>query len=180
MPVSEPSLVDRVIDALARQHIPAALIGAAALAVHAVSRSTQDIDLLTTDPRALDLQTWQALAPATIDLRRGDDTDPLAGVIRFTAGGERDVDLVVGRHAWQSAVVSRAIRLGSSPLPVVQVPDLILLKLYAGGTQDRWDIEQLMEAGDREELTRLVRERIADLPPRCAELFDELRRGYRT
>jgi hypothetical protein len=27
---------------------------------------------------------------------------------------------------------------------VVQAADLILLKLYAGGSQDKWDIEQLL------------------------------------
>jgi hypothetical protein len=33
------------------------LIGAAALAVHGVARSTFDLDLLTTDPAVLDLST---------------------------------------------------------------------------------------------------------------------------
>ena len=91
-------LLDTITDELDRTRVPFALIGAAALAIHGVSRSTLDIDLLVTDRRVLDPSHWTAL-PDRIgcDVRPGDSADPLAGVIRFRAPGERDVD-ILGRQ----------------------------------------------------------------------------------
>lgn len=48
------TLLERVVDRLASEAVPHALIGAAALAAAGVSRSTFDIDLLTTDRRVLE------------------------------------------------------------------------------------------------------------------------------
>ena len=59
------------------------LVGGHALAARGYPRFTIDIDLLTTDTRALDRDLWRPLenAGATIEVRRGDDDDPLAGVV---------------------------------------------------------------------------------------------------
>lgn len=143
-----PSLLRRVVDTLDAAVIPHALIGAAALATHGISRSTLDQDLLTTDARALDAATWQTMRDADIDIRRGDAADPLAGVMRLTAPHERDVDVIVGRHAWQGVLVDEAetIETAEGRLRVVTPAALVLLKLYAGGTQDLWDIAQLRAA----------------------------------
>ena len=55
------------------------MIGAAALALHGVSRSTGDQDLLVTDSAVLAAGFWESLERSTtIDVRRGDDADPLA------------------------------------------------------------------------------------------------------
>src|SRR5437870_1654524 len=74
----------------------------------------------------------------------------VAGVVRCRVAGERDVDVIVGKHAWQAEILTRAapIRRGGRDLPTAEVADLILLKLYAGGSQDRWDIEQLLAGPD--------------------------------
>jgi hypothetical protein len=169
------TLLERVADALERAGIPFALIGASALAVHGVSRSTLDQDLLATDPRSLDPEVWRALSgDVGVDVRHGDADDPLAGVVRFALPGERDVDLVVGRGGWQAAVVARAVRIdtGSGTLPVAGAADLVLLKLYAGGAQDLWDIEQLLAADTGRTLTRDVESRLPSLPARCRDLWD--------
>jgi hypothetical protein len=50
-----------VADLLASERIPFALIGASALAARGVSRSTHDLDLLTTDSRVLDPTLWVVL-----------------------------------------------------------------------------------------------------------------------
>jgi hypothetical protein len=141
-------LLRRVAGTLDAAAIPHALIGAAALATHGISRSTLDHDLLTTDARALDEVTWKAIGDARVEIRRGDADDPLAGVVRVTAAGERDVDVIVGRDAWQRALVdeAQAIDTAAGPLRVVSAAGLVLLKLYAGGAQDLWDIEQLRAA----------------------------------
>ena len=82
---------------------------------------------------------------------------------------------MVGRHAWQDAILQRAIRMGDQTLRVVDAADLVLLKLYAGGSQDRWDIEQLLALDTSGGLARLVDERAAPLPLRMRELWAALR-----
>jgi hypothetical protein len=47
------------------------------MAAHGVSRSTFDIDFLTTDRRVLDAAMW--VIEAVVEVRPGDADDPLAG-----------------------------------------------------------------------------------------------------
>ncbi len=58
------SLLSAVVARLERERIRHALIGAAALAVHGVSRSTAAIDLLTVDSRVLGGEFWAPVAAA--------------------------------------------------------------------------------------------------------------------
>jgi hypothetical protein len=168
-------LLDDVARELSSGGVAHALIGAGALAFHGVSRSTFDLDLLVTDGVVLHAGFWGRLAGLGVglDLRVGDDDDPLAGVIRLTRPGSRSVDVVVGRAAWQSEALARATPrpLGAAPIPVVTPPDLVLLKLYAGGPQDAWDIEQLLALGDRTALVSEVEQRLSRLPRHAAELW---------
>lgn len=168
-------LLAQVSAALAAAGVPHALVGAGALAVHGISRSTFDLDLFTTDRRALDPAAWGAPgAPALVEVRVGDDADPLAGVVRLRSPGQRDVDVVVGRAGWQRGVVARAIPadLGGRPVPVATAPDLALLKLYAGGPQDAWDVDQLLAAApDEAALRARVEAELPALPPDAAALW---------
>lgn len=159
------SLLDRVSGHLDRAGVQHALIGAAALAAAGVSRSTFDIDLLVIDRRCLDRDFWSPLAGelADLEIRRGDADDPLAGVVRLAAAGERPVDIVVGRHAWQRRAIERASGREGAP-PVVRPVDLVLLKLYAGGTQDLWDVRQLLEAAGGGDLASAVTAELPGMP----------------
>lgn len=161
-------LLTCVVSQLDRHGIRCALIGAAALAVRGVARSTFDLDLLAADSRALDAGTWRELGDsrARVTVRRGDADDPLAGVVRIESPDQRTVDVIVGRWEWQDAIVRRAepIEIEGAVVPVVRASDLILLKLYAGGSQDAWDIEQLLAAGDRETLVVAVNAELDSLP----------------
>lgn len=169
-------LLDRVATVLSDRGITHGLIGAAALAVHGISRSTLDEDLLVVDAGVLDEQFWQPLiSEAQIRVTRGDVTDPLAGVVRLRREGESQVDVIVGRHRWQEEVLSRVVPVSNRPLYVVRPDDLILLKLYAGGSQDRWDIEQLLGVDTSESTITAVDERIGALPPRSREMWLTLR-----
>ncbi len=174
MTTDRTALFDHVTALLDRAGIPYALIGAAALAIHGVSRSTQDLDLLTPDARLLDRTFWTALPDGvSVDVRAGDAADPLAGVVRCRVSGDRDVDVVVGRASWQAALVARAerVRRGGRIVPTARVEDLVLLKLYAGGSQDRWDIEQLLARPDRDAIVAGVEAHIATLPRTALELW---------
>jgi predicted nucleotidyltransferase len=171
------TLLERVAAILSQREIRHALIGAAALAVYGVSRSTLDQDLLVHDPRVFDADLWLPLAAETsVDIRRGDSDDPLLGVVRITREANQVVDVVVGRPRWQQDIVARATRVGDLPLLVVQPADLILLKLYAGGSQDKWDIEQLLAIDLSDDIRVAVDERVALLPPRSRDLWASLRR----
>lgn len=143
------TLLRRVVATLETAGIPAALVGAAAMSAHGALRSTLDIDLLTTDSRVLDAELWSDLrVHAGVDVRRGDAEDPFAGVVRFERPNERVVDLLVGRTAWQRRAVARAepLSIEGVSLRVATPVDLVLLKLFAGGAQDAWDVRELLEA----------------------------------
>lgn len=159
------SPLDTVSAFLERAGVPHALIGAAALAAAGVSRSTFDIDLLVLDRRCLEPSFWATLPDEALDVevRRGDADDPLAGVVRASASGERPVDIVVGKSGWQQRAIDRAIRRPGGP-PVVQPRDLVLLKLYAGGTQDLWDVRQLLAAAGDDSLAAAVAADLEGLP----------------
>jgi hypothetical protein len=163
---------------LAGEQVRFAMIGAVAMAAHGVSRSTLDVDLLTTDARVLDQRMWHAAQGASTDIRLGDADDPLLGVVRVRRD-ERQVDVIVGRHAWQTAIVdgARPVDIEGESIPVADAAGLILLKLYAGGSQDTWDIRELLAAGDASALARTVDARITPLPPRALDLWRQLRPG---
>lgn len=170
------TLLDRVAALLANHDVAHALIGAAALAVHGVSRSTLDQDLLVCDRRVLESGFWQQLAgAASVDIRHGDSDDPLAGVVRISEDSERVVDVVVGRHQWQQGVLARSTNIGSHALPVAQRSDLILLKLFAGGSQDKWDIEQLLAIDSSRATLEAVDAQISSLPAGSRAVWASLR-----
>jgi hypothetical protein len=172
------SVLARVVQILQERQIPFALIGAAAMAAHGVSRSTFGTDLFSVGPSTLDVGIWQALDTdgIDVDVRHGDDDDPLLGVVRFVHG-EQAIDLVVGRASWQRDVIARATptKVFSLDLPIVTVEELILLKLYAGGIQDRWDIQQLLTSVSATIVLTDIDARISSLPDRCRDLWRQLR-----
>lgn len=153
-----------------------AVVGAAAMASYGVSRSTRDVDILVVDRACLDREAWASLERAGIrvDIHRAGVDDPLDGAVRAAAGrGESPVDIVVGRERWQREILDRA-RPGTVDgvsVPVATAADLVLLKLYAGGSQDAWDVEQLLQSGDRTTLIAQVDAVMPSLPPDSQALW---------
>lgn len=173
------SLLAAVVALLEEAGIAHALIGAAALAAHGVARATVDLDLLTVGRAALEEPLWEPLRAAgnDVEIRRGDDDDPLLGVVRVSATDVNPVDLVVGRTAWQQDIIARArtVSIEGARARVVDAADLILLKLYAGGPQDCWDVQRLLTASAEEELVATVEQRVAELPAECQQLWHSIR-----
>ncbi len=172
------TLLALVVEALERAELRFAVIGAAVLPTLGVSRSTLDFDLLSTDPRCLQAQTWDLLGKSAVqtDIRHGDLSDPLLGVVRFTRLEEIAVDLVVGRSSWQTRAITRARALPTAglTLPVVRGEDLILLKLFAGGPQDLWDVQQILHGPTRRELIAAVERDLGDLPEEARRLWQSV------
>jgi predicted nucleotidyltransferase len=169
------SLLARVSEALRAAGISYALIGASAMTIHGVSRSTIDVDLFVLDPACLDRRLWDSLAAegVSVEVRRGDTDDPLAGVVRFETPPELPVDVVVGKYVWQRKTIDRArtALFAGVEIPVLTGVDLILLKLYAGGPQDAWDIQQVLAGPERESLIAGVERELSELPQDCSRLW---------
>jgi len=172
------SLLEAVVAVLRERGVPHAVIGATALAFHGAPRSTGDLDLFAVHASCLDRDTWRPVVEGgyTAAVRPGDESDPLAGVVRFEGSGEAPVDLVLGRRSWQVEILARAepqMLLGVL-VPVVRAADLILLKLYAGGPQDRWDIVQLLSTEERAGLVAEVQVALPQLPDDCRLLWERI------
>jgi hypothetical protein len=172
------TLLHDVLTLLARRGTPAALIGAIALAAHGIARATLDLDLLALDTGLLSAEPWRDLSKGgdTVEVRRGDAEDPLAGVIRLTRSGQTPVDVVVGRHRWMEGVLTRAgvLSFGERQVPIVDAADLVLLKVFAGGPQDLLDAELLLAGEKGEELRSEVEARLPVVPSRLRQAVRRL------
>ncbi|NHZ73177.1 MAG: hypothetical protein GWP16_01750 [Nitrospirae bacterium] len=70
---------------------------------------------------------------------------------------------------------ARPVAIQGARITVAEPADLVLLKLYAAGPQDRWDIQQILAAQETEGVLASVEERLEDLPPECSALWRSLR-----
>ena len=153
------ALAERIAEEATRLELKTALIGAAALAVHGYTRGTEDIDLgVAVDPRVqlLELDAVLVARGFRTRLRLPDDDDPLGGVLSVWAAEDEDgvpadaVEVVNFRNPWNPVAtpgptaIARAQALPDSALRCVTLPDLVALKLYAGGLGDQADIVQLL------------------------------------
>lgn len=171
------SLLEEISTTLEAAGIRHALIGALALAAYGVNRASVDLDLFVADASCLRPDLWADLQSRgiAVDVRKGDLTDPLAGVVRFQAPGESPIDIVVGKWTWQTRVLERAEPIGG--LLVVRAADLVLLKLYAGGPQDAWDVQQLLARPFRADLILEVESRLSELPAQSQNLWKKILQG---
>ena len=148
------------------------------MAARGYARSTVDVDLLTTDTRVLTPGVWGELfgLGGTIDCRRGDDDDPLAGVVHVQLPDDTDVDIVVGRWKWEEAIIERAepMRIGGVDIRVPLASDLILLKLAAGGVLDLRDAAALLAVGDRDALIKEVESRLPEVRPDVTDAWRDV------
>lgn len=174
---------ERVAAILLENGVQALVIGAIALAAHRYIRFTQDIDLaVDADLRTMRICT-QAMSKAGYQavLHEPDGDDPLGGVIDISAScGLVQVISFAGRFpaAINDALAGGRLRLfpGSS-LRLVPIPQLVALKLYAGGHKAKSDIIELLRRNpeqDRDEITRTIRRyRLRGLPQIWRELDPE-------
>jgi hypothetical protein len=143
---SESSVLDRaLVKHLQRSGVRHCVIGGVALAAHGYARYTADVDLLTMDARVLHGDFWRGAA-REVEIHIGDADDPLAGLVRWRADPPHD--LIVGRGYAMSTALDSAVLDATLEVPIASALGLVLLKLEAGGPQDRNDILALAAAGE--------------------------------
>jgi hypothetical protein len=131
-----------VIHHLEQRRVEHCLIGAVALAVHGAARYTADIDLLTLNDDVLSRRFWEGMEG--MQIKAGDPTDPVRGVVRWKAKVAHD--LFVGRGYAGRFALDTSVPMPDIPCRVASPLGLVLLKLEAGGAQDRYDVISLIDA----------------------------------
>ena len=141
---------EEVAAILKRHRADAVVIGAVALAAYRYVRQTDDIDLGVN----ADLPTLRAVVQSlgeagfSAELREPDGDDPLGGVIDV-AGPFGFLQIVSYANRFPAGIddalrdAKLVVRAGS-PLRLVPIPQLIALKLYAGGYKSKADIVELL------------------------------------
>jgi len=135
------------------------VIGAAALAGHHYVRLTNDLDL----GGVLSLDQLYELAAAlkqhgydAVEVREPDADDPLGGVIDIH--GSFGQIQVVSFHDRFPAVIRDALQEATmrvaenSPLRIIPLPHLVVLKLYAGGLKSMTDIVEVLSLNEEADL----------------------------
>lgn len=141
---------EKVAELLSRHKVDAVVIGAVALAAYRYIRQTDDIDLgVNADvPTLRRIVTSLQEAGFAAVLREPDGDDPLGGVVDVT--GPFGLVQIVSYADRFPIVIEDAVREASlvvregSPLRIVPLPQLIALKLYAGGLKSKSDIVEVL------------------------------------
>jgi hypothetical protein len=138
--------LEKILAILHRLDIPFVLVGGHAVAAWGAVRATRDIDLLASVPEAQGSRLTKELKQAgfKVDHRKGDESDPLRGLIRVERADAPDalpVEIILGLRKMPDALFMRARKLSflGLDLPVASPEDMILLKLMAGGPVDMED-----------------------------------------
>lgn len=134
------------------------VIGAAALAGHHYVRLTNDLDL----GGILSPDQLHGLADAlkqkgySVELREPDADDPLGGVLDIE--GSFGQIQIVSFHDRFPAVIRDALQEATlrvaegSPLRIIPLPHLVVLKLYAGGLKSMTDIVEVLSMNEDADL----------------------------
>lgn len=152
---------ERVMRILEKHRVDAVVIGAVALAAHHYVRLTRDLDFGVN----ADIETLRTVASSLCragfqaELREPDGQDPLGGVIDVTgAFGSLQIVSFAKRFP---AVIDDALRTATvalrpgSRLRIVPLPQLVALKLYAGGLKSKADVLELLARNPEADLDEI-------------------------
>lgn len=149
---------ERIATLLLAEGMPAVVIGAAALAAHRYVRSTRDLDLGVDADIGMMRGLVEVLRAAGYDaeFNEPDADDPLGGVIDVS--GDYGLIQVVNfgnrfPAAIRDALLGEAIRMRpDGVLRIMPIPQLVALKLYAGGWKSLADIVELLRRNPEADL----------------------------
>ncbi len=134
----------------AAQHgVQLCLIGGMAVSVWGTPRATNDVDFLIWHPDRTGLDRFfRALREAYPESDYFPITEGMiARSLRVAYPGGLHIDWIEPRYGWQVEMLQRAplIQIGRTALPVIDVVDLIAMKLKAGGVKDDADASNLFQ-----------------------------------
>lgn len=165
-PETNLEVAERIGRMLDERKLPFVVIGAVALAAHRYIRFTEDIDLGVN----ADLRQMRSIAETLrsegydVVFHEPDAQDPLGGVIDVS--GPFGLVQIISFEDRFPAVIRDALEgediriFPDSRLRVVPIPQLVALKLYAGGRKSQADIIELLRRNpevDRELLRQTCR-----------------------
>lgn len=169
-PVTDPAdnlrAAEQIADLLGRLAVRSVVIGAVALAAYRYVRYTEDIDLGVNADLSELRGVVEALRRDGFDavLHEPDGDDPLGGVIDVSGRfGLVQIVSFAGRFPLviEDALNGEDIRVREgSGLRLVPLPQLVALKLYAGGSKSRADIVELLRRNPEADLG-MIRETCA-------------------
>jgi hypothetical protein len=138
----------RLVDALDREHVEYALVGALALAVHGVVRATADIDLLIRpedEQRAIGVAHDLGYRHEAMPMRFADGTR-MRRISRFEGEEALTLDyFLVDEHLEAVWSTRGMLATEEGPLSVISREGLIRMKIAAGRDQDHADVRRLEE-----------------------------------
>lgn len=153
-------LAEQVAEIAKREGVELVLIGGMGLAAHGYVRGTKDVDLgAYVDPftKLRALQTRLRAEGLETRLILPDDDDGLGGVLRVWTRVDEDGDPVVPVEIVNflnplapvpdhpgSLAIAEGVSLEGTALRYAPLPELIALKLYAGGRRDLADVVELL------------------------------------
>ncbi len=152
---------EQVMLILEQHQVDAVVIGAVALAAHHYVRMTHDLDLGVN----ADIQSLRAITSSLgaagfkAELREPDGQDPLGGVIDIT--GSFGLLQIISFADRFPSVIEDALRATTVPirpgsrLKLVPLPQLVALKLYAGGLKSRADVLELLTRNSEADLDEI-------------------------
>ncbi len=152
---------EQVMLILEQHQVDAVVIGAVALAAHHYVRMTHDLDLgVNADIHSLRAITSSlGAAGFKAELREPDGQDPLGGVIDIT--GSFGLLQIISFADRFPSVIEDALRATTVPirpgsrLKLVPLPQLVALKLYAGGLKSRADVLELLTRNSEADLDEI-------------------------
>jgi len=149
-PGQSTELLLDVVRAIESQNIRYAVIGAMAVALHGVVRASVDSDAIVaaTFAQLTKLRDELTTRGLKCDLRLGDPSDPIPGMLVVSDRFENRVDLLMGLRGLDPDVFKQTIEVTmpelGGPLSFVCKEDLLAMKLFAGGAKDLLDAERLV------------------------------------
>ena len=152
---------EKIASFLADEGIACVVIGAMALAAHRYVRYTQDVDLGVN----ADLKQMRGLLEGLrsngydAEFREPDADDPLGGVIDIT-GPFGIVQIVSFENRFPAAITDALngeviLAAPYKKLRVMPIPQLVALKLYAGGWKSLTDVLELLRHNPELDLTEI-------------------------
>lgn len=138
-----------VVKILTREQIDYLVIGAFALAAHAMVRASSDVDALlrVSYARLKTISDIFAVADFNVTLRRGDDHDPILSMLVLSDSHGNRVELLGGLRGLDPKAFSRAIEVAfhGVNLRIVGREDFVAMKCFAGSPQDLADARAAFE-----------------------------------